>query len=158
MKRFFVTIVGSFVLIEAISVHADPPKLTEAQVKEMRVMVENVNHPTLAYEAAVMQQMLAEANYFSDRLKLPTPRPIEMKDVVYPHVSQPWFGIIRETNPPYLPATAYGINIYNTDIPREPRLHSLTFAVRGVFETTNFFFSFLDGKLCDVERLSEHEV
>jgi hypothetical protein len=40
------------------------------------MVISNINHPSFACQGAVMQRMLAEANYFSDRLKLPTSHPI----------------------------------------------------------------------------------
>jgi hypothetical protein len=165
MKSAILTAVSSIIIVfvcilfvAGVSAQTNLPKLTDAQGKEMMMMVKSINHLTLPYKATAMQQMLNEANFFADRLKLPTPHPIKMTDVVFPHVSPPWFSIIKQTNVPYLPATIFGADIFNADIPREQRLRALNIAVRGQIETTNFFFSFLDGRLCDVERLSEHEV
>jgi hypothetical protein len=140
-------------LVWAIPTQAD---VTETQEKEFLAMVHSINHPTLAYKAEEMKRMLVEANVFSERLKLPTARPININDVLYPHVSPPWFGIIQDSELPYFPATCFSNSIYNSEIPREQRLQALQFGVRGTIETTNFFFSFLQGKLCDVERLGSH--
>jgi hypothetical protein len=81
-----------------------------------------------------------------------------MRDVVYPHVSTPWFGIIQEEDAPYYPLTIFTNAIYDAHIPREQRLQALKFGVRGTIETTNFFFSFIGAKLSSVQRLSEHLV
>jgi hypothetical protein len=143
-----------FLLVEccmlAVSTHAGPSKMTETQNREMFAMITNVNHSTFAYQAAVMQRMLEEANFFSDRLKLPTPHPIQMDDVKHSGVSQPWFGVILDDN--------FARDYYSTNIPREDRLKALKIGVRGIFETTNFFFSFIGGRLYEVQRLKDHLV
>jgi hypothetical protein len=158
MKNLIILAATIFAIAAMNPVWADPPKLTEAQGREMMEIVKRVNHATLPYKATVMEMMLNEADFFSDRLNLPVPRPIQIEDVMYPHVSPPWFGIIRETNSLHLPDTAFGIDIYNTNILRDQRLHALKFGVRGEFETTNFFFSFSDGKLLIIERQDKHEM
>jgi hypothetical protein len=38
--------------------------VTEPERREQYAMIAEINHPTLAYRAAVMQKMLEEANYF----------------------------------------------------------------------------------------------
>lgn len=132
------------------------PKMTQAQGREEMAMVAEVNHLMIAYRAAVIQKMLAEANYFADRLRLPTPRPIRLADIRDAWVAHPWFGIIDEHYPPYLgylPKTVFSTNIYNGNIPRETRLRALKFGVEGWIETTNFQFSFYQGSLRDVMRL-----
>ena len=111
-----------------------------------------------AYQATAIGQMMVEANYFADRLKLPTPHPIQITDIRYPHVSPPWFSLIKEANFPYRPNTIFTTNIFNPNIPREQRAHALRVGVKGVVETTNFVFGFEQGKLTDIVRLREHEV
>ncbi|MGH7953042.1 MAG: hypothetical protein ACREFE_14160 [Limisphaerales bacterium] len=123
-------------------------------------MMAAINHSTLAYRAVVTQKMLAEASYFADRLKLPTPHPIRMTDVPgiqYPYIGilPPYFSLIYQATPPHWPVSVFGSNIYNTSIPREVRLRSLEIGVNGTFETTNFEFTFANGKLREVMRLSE---
>jgi hypothetical protein len=51
---------------------------------------------SLAYQSAVIQQMLPEVNYFAERLKLPTHRPIAVADIMYPYISPPLFSLIME--------------------------------------------------------------
>ncbi len=130
-------------------------KLTDAQMQEMYGgMIPEINHSTLAYRAAAMQKMLQEANYFADRLKLPTPHPIQVNDIRNPWIVQPWFGLIQDSNGPI---TSFGSNIYDSKLPREGRLRSLQLAAGGTIETTNFFFSFYDGgKIREVQRIDEH--
>jgi hypothetical protein len=154
--RYFALLSGALVMTSLV--RATPIKLNESQQREAMLIVKQVNHATLPFKETVMQHMLMEANYYADRLDLPLMRPIQIKDIVYSHISQPWFCLINETNSPFFPTTAFGTNIYNADIPREQRLRALEFSVRGQIETTNFFFGFLNGKLSDVERLSEHDV
>ena len=137
--------------------------LTDAQKAEIAAMMATINHPSLAWRAAVTQKMLAEASYFADRLKLPTPHPIRMTDIPsiqYPYlgISPPWFSVIHETNPPYWPVSFFGSNIYNASIPREERLRTLKIGANGTFETTNFVFYFADGKLREITHLSEPQV
>jgi len=132
-------------------------KFTESQMREMYDgMIPEINQSTPAYRAAAMQKMLQEANYFADRLKLPTTRPIQISDIRYPWIAPPWFGLIQDSNGPI---TIFGTNIYNSKIPREARLRSLQIAARGTMETTNFWFSFYDGgKIREVQRIDEHAV
>jgi hypothetical protein len=103
--------------------------------------------------------MLAEANYFAERLKLPaTPHPIQMADVKYPMAFSPWYSTLKETHYPYWPATIFSNHIFDSSIPREQRTRSLKIGASGGFETTNFAFGFHQGKLMAIERLGEHEV
>jgi hypothetical protein len=135
-------------------------KLTEAQMREMYdEMIPVINHSTLAYRAAAMQKMLVEANYFADRLKLPTPHPIQISDTQYEHISPPWFSVLHETGDSHYPVSIFGSNIFNSNIPREARLRALQIAAGGTIETTNFVFSFYDGgKIREVLCLDEHDM
>lgn len=126
-------------------------------------MMAAINHSTLSYRAVVTQEMLMEANYFADRLKLPASRPIRMTDIPsmqYPYfvIAPPWFSVIHETKPPYRPVSIFGSNIYNTNISRERRLKSLKIGVSGTFETTNCEFTFANGKLREIMCLSAPQV
>ena len=154
VKYFIASAISCLVLVQMVPAQAAMP---EAERLEMLAMVTNINRSTLAYRAAATQRMLDEANFFSARLKLPTPHPIQITDVQYPMISLPWYGLIRETNARY-PETIFSTNIFDSSIPREARLRALKIGVSGVIETTNFFFSFHEGKLWEVMRLSEHEV
>ncbi|MDE3068069.1 MAG: hypothetical protein KGJ60_11030 [Verrucomicrobiota bacterium] len=157
IKRFAIS-VACYALALAALAHSDDWKFTAGQKLEMNGMVTSINLPSLAWRAAVIQRMIAEANFFVDRLHLPVPRPMQVTDIVSDYVPRPWFCIIEATNPPYLPASIFGTNIYNAAIPRELRLRALEFGVKGQFETTNFEFGFYDGKLCHVMRLDAPEV
>jgi len=130
------------------------------QMREQYTMIAYLHGGSLAYRGAVIQKMLEEANYFADRLNLPTKRPIQVTDVRYPGVSQPWFDVIRDEHTiPYAIVSDYGTNIFNASIPREARLRALKFGARGTFDAdTNFVFCFSDGKLWEVLRLSEHDI
>ena len=102
--------------------------------------------------------MVEEANWYADRLQLPTSRPIQMTDVRYPYVSPAWFSVIMLSNFSFYPDTIFNTNIFNPRIPREQRLQAIRIGVNGTIETTNFFFSFEPGKMWKVQRLSEHDV
>jgi hypothetical protein len=136
-------------------------KLNEADRQEMiHGMIPEINHNTLAYRAAVIQKMLGEANYFASRLKLPTPRPMQLRDIKmqYTWVAAPWFGINNEKNTLPYPITVFGSNIFNSSIPREARLRALKIGADGTIETTNFFFSIYAGRLREVMRITAHDL
>src|SRR5208283_413878 len=154
MKRISIFLI-CYVWAQAVSAQS---KLTEAQLREMYdAMIPEIDHGTLAYQAAVMQKMLEEANYFADRLKLPTPHPIQITDIEYPWIGPPWYSIIHNTNALHYPISVFGTNIYDSNIPREARLRALKIGASGTIETTNFKFYFYDGKVREIMRLSEHE-
>ena len=121
-------------------------------------MITNINFPSLAWRASVMQMMVQEANWAADRLHLPTKHPIQISDVVYDYIPRPWFSVIHDTQPPYLPVSVFGTNIFNSSIPRDARLRALEIGPTGQIETTNFGFYFYAGKLRGVMCLSAHEV
>jgi hypothetical protein len=158
MKISIGTIFSLLIFFQFFLVRADTPKPTDAEGNELMAIIKTINHKTLPYKAAAMQRMLTEANYFADRLRLPTPHPILMSDVQHPFIFDPGHSIINETNYPYFPDTIFGRDICNTNIPREQRIHALKIGVNGALETTNFEFSFIQGKLCDVQRLIKHGV
>jgi len=158
MKIFFYQLVYFLAITQSVLAQANASKLTDGQREEMMAMIQTINHKTLPYQATVRQQMLAEANYFASQLHLPMSYLMRIADIRYSIVFDPWYGTIKETNAPYFPATFFGRDICNTNIPREQRLCALKIGVSGTLETTNFFFSFGEGKLLMVERLSEHAV
>lgn len=49
---------------------------------------------SLAYKAAVIRLMLPEVSFVSEQLNLPTPHPIEMRDVQKTVVGPPMFGFV----------------------------------------------------------------
>ena len=56
---------------------------------------------SLAYKLAALQLMLSEAGYFSEKLQLATPHPLQTTDLVAAHVSPPALGFggtIQTTN------------------------------------------------------------
>lgn len=112
----------------------------------------------LAYQATALQMMLREANYFAERLKLPTPQPIQVTDLQYHHVNGAWYSIIHQTTYPYWwPVTIFSNHIFDSSLPREQRVRSLKIGANGGFETATFEFGFTDGKLDYVGRLSQHD-
>lgn len=130
------------------------PEITGAQNAEMLAMVTNLNHGSIrniAYRSTVLQKMLEEANYSADRLKLPTKRPIEIMDIQDKFIAAPWSSVLHGTN--RYPDTIFGAHIFDSEISREQRLRALKVGLFGRIDTTNFEFSFMQGKLSHVMRL-----
>jgi hypothetical protein len=151
LKNHIVLFTGYFALITVMWAQERNYEISDAEVREELMLVKEVNHSTLAYRAAVIQQMLNEANYFSERLKLSTPHPIQMTDVRYPLITPPWFSVVQGTNFVHF--------FYSTNTPREQRLRALKIGASGTIDIrTNFVFCFSEGKLREVTRLSEHDV
>ena len=147
MRNFLISVV-CFALVRVALAQPAHFEIKPSETQEALTVISNINRSSFAYQATALQRMLAEANYFSDRLKLPTPHPIQLDDVVYPTVFQGWYSMIKDTSFSY----------FSTNIPLEVRLHAIKIGASGVIETTNFSFSFKQGRLMDIERLSEHEV
>lgn len=162
MRSFVIIIAYGFALVAALQAQPASPDANSPEAQEAMAMITNyyLARPStsLAYQSVVVQQMLPEANFFSDRLKLPTKHPITVPDVAYFHVSPPWYSMLKESNYPYWPDTIFSNHIFDSSIPREQRARALKIGVRGTIETTNCVFGFNQGKLADIERLSEHEV
>lgn len=141
-------------------------QLSEPEKQEMFEMISNVNNfngqsslNNLQYRSVMIHKMLNEANYFADKLRLPTKRPMVLTDVQFPIILNPWFGIIREPlNHGYWPQNTFSNRIFDASIPRETRLRALEMGIKGTIETSNFFFSFDNGQLWELMRLSEHGV
>ncbi len=129
------------------------------QQAEFMAMLTNLNHgASLVWRAAMIQRMVQEANYFADRLKLPTKLPIEVTDIQVDHIPSPSFCVLQQARPSYYPNTIFGTHIYDTNIPREQRLRALKIGLSGQITTTNFKFAFAQGRLRQVVRLSEPDV
>jgi hypothetical protein len=158
MERLAIRLIGCWVLC-LMPIYAYSAEMTAMEQQEMLVMMAQINHGTIAYRATVMQKMLQEANYFSDRLNLPISRPIQITDIQYPFIALPWFSVVRdESTTPWAIISPFGTNIFDSRISREQRLKALEIGAMGTIETTNFEFMFYNGKLWQVMRLSEHHV
>lgn len=163
IRKRVISFACCLVLTQALPLKARHASLTDVENQEMLAMVTNVNHGTLAYRATVTQKMVEEASFYVDRLHLPTPHPIRITDIPglqYPCIGipLPWFSLLHEASPPHWPVSRFGPNIYNPSIPREQRLHALKIGLNGIFETTNFQFIFVSGKLREIMRLSSPQV
>jgi hypothetical protein len=121
----------------------------------MVAMITNVNHASLTYRAAVIRQMLQEANWAADRLNLPTEHPIQIVNVLDDYTGLPWFSVLRGTN--QLPDTPFGVHIFDASIPREERLRALKIGISGRIDTANFEFGFDQGRLRAVTRMDNPE-
>lgn len=155
----------SFLCLESLSAicgehlkyDADSPEANEALAMISSYHLAK-QPPSLAYQSAAIKVMLQEANYFSERLKLPTSRPIQLADVKYPLVFSPWFSTLNDTRYPYWPITIFTNHIFDSTIPREQRVRAIKIGAGGGFETTNFAFGFKQGRLTGIERLNEHDI
>ncbi|MGH7990076.1 MAG: hypothetical protein ACREDS_07825, partial [Limisphaerales bacterium] len=101
-------------------------------------------HGTPGWNPAALKQMLAGANWASDRLHLSTPHPIRASDLVNKIIGPP--GVSVATN-------RLRDDYRNPDIPRETRLRAITFGVSGAIDTTNYEFGFAGGRLCQIRRI-----
>ena len=140
MRRFLVWTICCLAPLQAV-LAGIPPEITDPEERAMLAAVTNLNHASMAYKAVAIERMLAEANYFSERLALPTPHPLRMSDLKYVHVSPLWGSRIEATD---LPAVALGARL--------ARIRTARFAATGVLESTNFCFSFGKGQLWYVYR------
>ena len=145
--------------ILAQPVSAQQWKLTPAEIAESVAMSTNYLHGTLAWRAAMVEQMLVGANWAADQLKLPIKRPIQMTDLVESRAAAaPWMCLVGQSEPPHYPDTVFGTHLYNTNIPRESRLRAIKFGVYGRIDTADFEFVFTQGRLLDVMRLDAPNV
>ena len=143
MKRYITSVIWGLVLLPAAGGETALPQPTEAEGNEILGIIRS-NHlarTSLAYRSAVLQQMLAEANSFSDRLKLPPPHPIQSADIVGFYVGAPWFSKVEDMNL------------------RSPvaRVRAARIVAGGFIETTNFCFSFNQGHLWHVANRINHD-
>ena len=77
MRRFLISIICCLAPLPAV-LAGIPPEITDPVERAMLAEVTNLNHASMAYKAVAIERMLAEANYFSERLALPTPHPLRM--------------------------------------------------------------------------------
>jgi hypothetical protein len=113
----------------------------------------------LAWRAAVIRQMLKEANTTASRLNLPVKRPL-LGDIQDAFVPDPWFDVAFYRAPDGMgyPDTIFGTNIYNDDIPRHKRLQSIKITLDGRLDVGNFSFSFYKGRLRGIMRLENSQM
>ncbi|HEV2435569.1 MAG TPA: hypothetical protein VG077_06180 [Verrucomicrobiae bacterium] len=140
-----VVLAGIFIWVFSAQMVMDmrPHPLTRAEQKEATAMSLALGG-TPDWDPAALRQMLAGANWASDRLHLPTPPPIRASDLVYRIIGPP--GVSVAANP-------LRDDFYNPDIPRETRLRALRFGVSGVIDTTNFEFGFAGGRIFHILRI-----
>ncbi len=154
IRNFVLAGLGIFIISRLTCYALNSSKPTQAEGDAVMTMIHVVNHTTFPFRATLVQQMLKEANYFAIRLQLPTSMPILKDSIQDGYTPLPWFCVLKDTNYTFFPATVYGREICNTNIPIELRLHALKFMVEGRIDTTNFEFGFQNGKLTHVMRLS----
>jgi hypothetical protein len=132
--------------------------LTGPQNAEMLAMVRTLNHCSMAFRGIMMQQMLVEANFAAERLKLPTRYPICATDICGSHISWPWDCVMHPGANRFpgtlFPDTIYGEHIFDSNISRESRLQALKVGPYGYINNATYQFGFDYGRLCHIMRLS----
>ena len=127
---------------------ASVPRLTMAQKEEAQIMQINLRYGSrMAWQAAMSRALLAKANWLANRLNLPIQRPIQESDIYTSDIGFAGFRVLNQY-PSWIPDTVYGINIWNTNIPRLQRILALKFGIGGTLDTPTYQFSFEDGQLC----------
>ncbi|HTV42761.1 MAG TPA: hypothetical protein VMF08_19510 [Candidatus Sulfotelmatobacter sp.] len=129
-------------------------RTTAAQSEEWEIMTININTKHgLVWEGAMGHAMLQKANWLANRLNLPIKCPIQpwevQLDCFVPSVS------VLPQYPSWIPDTVYGMDIYNTNIPRLKRILALKFGINGSLDTPTYHFSFMDGQCDCIARQSE---
>lgn len=134
MKTCLTSLLWSLALLP---VSLDCRGATEAEIAERNTFIasNHLGRASLAYRSVASQKMLAEANYFSTRLHLPTPHPLRISDVAI-HPAPPLFSRIDNTNFSSL----------------ADRLRNAKFVVSGNIDTTNFSFYYTEGYLWSLGR------
>jgi hypothetical protein len=130
---------------------------TIAQCDEWEIMKLNINTKHgLAWEGAMGHAMLLKANWLANRLNLPIKRPIQPWEVQLDSFDSfaPSVSVLPQY-PSWIPDTIYGMDIYNTNIPRLKRILALKFAINGWLDTPAYHFSFMDGQCNSIARQSE---
>lgn len=142
MKKFIISAIYCFALIGVAFGQTNIQVISEVEGREIMTMIKTLHlaNTSLAYRSAVVQRMLPEVNYFSDRLMLPTPHPIQLSDVNAIHVVAPWFSKIEDTN------------VSSPVI----RARTAKIVVGGFIETTNFCFYFHQGNLWSIVNKVHH--
>ncbi|MGH7977280.1 MAG: hypothetical protein ACREC8_11545 [Limisphaerales bacterium] len=147
MRRFIILAICVFV--QAIAMQAIP---SISEGNKILALIKNLHlaQTSLAYRSAAVQQMLEEANYFSEHLKLPPPHPIRLNDLQDIFVSAPWFSMTDE-------------NFYKfaqQSVSADPiiaKIRAARFGAGGNLQTTNFSFSFARGRLFGIENRINHD-
>jgi len=127
---------------------------TLAQDDEWRIMEINLGYESgLAWQGAMGHAMLQKANWLANRLNLPVQRPIQVWQVDAV-ADSPSTSVLHQY-PSWMPDTVYGMDIWNTNIPRLKRILALKFAINGWLDTPAYHFSFRDGQCDCIARQSE---
>ncbi|HEV2454130.1 MAG TPA: hypothetical protein VGY98_07705 [Verrucomicrobiae bacterium] len=129
---------------------------TAVQSEEWEIIWLNLNEKAgLAWQGTMGRAMLLKVNWLANRLNLPIKRPIQPWDV------SPGFCLPIQTvlprYPSWIPDTIYGMDIYNTNVPRLKRILALKFAINGWLDTPAYHFSFMDGQCNCIARQSEND-
>ena len=139
MKLFISIALWAFVLLPAMATDT----ANNAEGDELLALIKkyHLTQTSAAYRSTAGPQMLEEANYFSERLRLPTPHPIRITDISDFYVTPPWYSKIEDTN---------------LESPMA-RFRTAKFVIGGFIETTNFAFSFSKGRLFGIHNRVNHD-
>ena len=143
MKMLFLSLACWLTLVQIIPAQAVPAEIQDPKERELLDYIGSLNRKEPAFRPIALQRMLQEANFLSEKLKLPTPHPIKPDDIVKYHISPPWFGLMPDTTP----------GLSAIDKARKGKI-----TAKGTIETTNYSFGFSDGMFSVVNQLQPDEV
>lgn len=134
-----ITVIGCCLgLACVISAQEVPPEITDPEEREILALAIKLNRVSLAYKITIVERMLVEANFFSDKLKLVSPHPITLSDLLVQYAVPLWNNKIDGTN---------------MNLSKAERIRQANFVVTGRIGTTNYDFSFNGGRLWNIQRL-----
>jgi hypothetical protein len=149
MKNFVVLIIVIAALLQVVRAQDTPSKISDAEGREMLGTITNLHlgRVSFAYRSVAIQQMLSEANYFSQHLKL-QPCPIQLSDIKNVYVSAPLFSMIEDFNTL--------LKESDNQQTRIAKIRTARICPAGFIETTNFCFYFHKGYLWSVVNRIHH--
>jgi hypothetical protein len=145
MKGLIIFAIAGFGLVWIAPGQTNQLGISDADGQEILALIHKYHlvQTSLAYQSAELPRMLAEANFFAERLKLPVPHPIQLSDVKDFHVTAPWYSGLER-------------GLQNTNITSPiVRIRAATVTLDGAIEMTNFSFFFTKGKMWNAVRLHE---
>jgi len=130
MKKNIISIGCCFALARLVSAQEIPPEITDPEEREILGLVVKLNHVSLVYRAVAVEKLLGEASFFSEQLRLPTPRQIHSSEANI-RVAPPWYAKIDNVN---------------TNLSKADNIRDAMFLASGTVTTSNFTFGLGDTK------------
>lgn len=113
------------VLFQSAFAEEIPREITDPEEREILGVAAKLTRPSLAFRAAATEKLLEEANFFSERLGLPTAHPIRFSNANI-RITAPWFS--KSDSP-------------NTNLSKADRVRAATFFASGTVESGDYSFS-----------------